>query len=603
MKQFLRIFKYIHIPAGKLWLYLLCTIVATLLSLFSLGLLAPFMDLIFKADTPNNSAILNTSAIGGVKPYIENMIREHSKLYAVGAICIFIVLATFFKNLFLYLSFRISAPVRNNILSGFRVTLYDRILKLPLGYFTEQKKGDLMSRMIGDIGEIYSSIVMVLEGLIKDPLTIIAYLIYLVYLSPKLSLLLLILLPFTALLIGRLSKRLKKDSGAFSVAAGENLAHVEETLGGIKVIKAFTAEETMLEKFQNGNKGMFAILNRMAYRRDLASPLTEVLGVLVLCIILYLGGSFVLSADTKLTGGDLITYIAVFAMLINPSKNLSTTVFSVQKGLAAIDRIEEVLHAPLKVEEKPNTQNIETFTHQIEFKNVSFAYEVGKETLNNISFTIPKGKTVALVGSSGAGKSTVVDLVPRFHDCTAGEILIDGINIKDYQIKPLRRLMSFVTQEPILFNDTIAANIALGNPQATPQQVEEAAKIANAHNFILQKEDGYATNIGDRGMKLSGGERQRLTIARALLQNPPILILDEATSSLDTESERLVQDAINNLMKDRTSLVIAHRLSTIRNADEIIVLQKGVITERGTHESLLAANGFYKKLVDMQEIK
>lgn len=600
MKQFLRIFQYIKIPAGKLWLYLLCTILATILSLFSLGLLSPFMELMFKPKVENTT--IDSNAIGDVKVYLEQIIKTHGKQYALAAICWLIVAATLLKNIFLYLSFRISAPVRNKILSGFRINLYDKILRLPMSYFTEQKKGDLMSRMVGDIGEIYASVIMVLEGLIKDPLTIIGYLAFLIYISPKLSLLMLILLPVTGLLIGRLSKRLKRDSGDFSVASGQNLSHVEETLGGIKVIKAFTAEETMLQKFIKGNNRLFSILNKMAYRRDMASPLTEVLGVAVLCTILYLGGSFVLKGDAQLSGGDLITYIAVFAMIINPAKNLSTTIFSIQKGLAAIDRIEEVLHAPLKIEEKPDAKNIGSFEDSIEFKQVSFAYE-DKETLSNISFTVKKGQTVALVGSSGAGKSTLVDLVPRFHDCTGGEILLDGTNIKNYQIQALRRLMSFVTQEPVLFNDTIAANIALGNPMASQEAIEAAAKIANAHNFITQKEQGYQTNIGDRGMKLSGGERQRLTIARALLQNPPILILDEATSSLDTESERLVQDAINNLMKDRTSLVIAHRLSTIRNADEIIVLQKGQIIERGNHESLLALNGFYKRLVDMQEIK
>jgi subfamily B ATP-binding cassette protein MsbA len=358
----------------------------------------------------------------------------------------------------------------------------------------------------------------------------------------------------------------------------------------------------MLQKFSIGNDKMFLMLNKMTLRRDLASPLTEVLGVTVLCAILYIGGRFVFSTGNHLTGGDLMAFILLFAMIINPAKNLSTTISNLQKGMGAVERIEDILNAPLQVEEKPDAIALTGFNDRIEFKNVSFNYDE-KPVLKNISFVIEKGKTIALVGSSGAGKSTVADLIPRFHDVAEGEILIDGVNIKDFTIHSLRKQMSIVTQEAILFNDTIASNIALGNMEATPVEVQEAATIANAHKFIIQKEEGYNTNIGDRGMKLSGGERQRVTIARAVLQNPPILILDEATSALDTESERLVQDAIVNLMQDRTSLVIAHRLSTIRNADEIIVLQKGEIIERGTHDILLAQNGFYTRLVKMQEIK
>ena len=344
------------------------------------------------------------------------------------------------------------------------------------------------------------------------------------------------------------------------------------------------------------------MLNKMTLRRDLASPITEVLGVAVLCAILYIGGRFVFSEGNHLTGGDLMSFILLFAMIINPAKNLSTTISNIQKGMGAIERIEEVLNAPLMVEEKENALILPGLNHRIEFKNVSFKYD-DKPILKNISFVLEKGKMLALVGSSGAGKSTLADLIPRFHDVSEGEILIDGVNIKDFTIQSLRKQMSIVTQEAILFNDTIANNIALGNINATDTEIIEAATIANAHKFIQHKEDGYNTIIGDRGMKLSGGERQRVTIARAVLQNPPILILDEATSSLDTESERLVQDAIVNLMQDRTSIVIAHRLSTIRNADEIIVLQKGEIIEKGTHDSLIAQSGFYRKLVEMQEIK
>ena len=556
------------------------------------------MQLIINGDS---STPINSRAVGGLINYISELKTKEGPLYALAAVCLIIVISSLLSNTFKYISFYISAPVRNEIMSGFRIRLYDKILRLPIGYFTEQRKGDIMNRMIGDIGEIYGSVVMAIEGLIKDPLTIIGFIVYLVYLSPLLSLAMLILFPVTALIIGRLSKKLKTQGTAFSIAAGENLSHVEETLGGVKVIKAFTAEGSMRKKFLEGNNKLFRIINSMSRRRDLASPLTEAMGVIVLCCILFIGGYIVFSGKSGLEKGDLFPFIAGFAMLINPAKNLSNTFSSIQRGLAAIDRVEEILHAPEVILDKPGATKLEGFEKRIELKNVTFKY-ADTVVLSNINLVIEKGKTVALVGSSGAGKSTLADLIPRFHDVTEGEILIDGVNIKDYTIESLRKQMSFVTQEPVLFNDTIASNLALGKPDAKIEEIEAAAKIANAHNFITGKEDGYQTNIGDRGNKLSGGERQRVTIARAVLQNPPILILDEATSSLDTESERLVQDAIINLMQERTSIVIAHRLSTIKNADEIIVLQKGEIIERGTHESLVAQNGFYKKLVEMQEI-
>ena len=598
--NFFRIFKYIHIPKNKLALYLFYALLSTLFSLISINALAPFMNIIFKA----KSAIPTDQPkqLGRFNNFFELFISNHTPLYALGVICILMIVSILLKNIFVYLSLYVSTPLRSKILADFRLRLYTKILQLPVSFFSEQKKGDLMSRMIGDIAEVQNSIFTALEGLVKDPLIILSFLITMIILSPQLSLFMLIFLPITGLIIGRISKRLKKQSTAYSEANGENLSHVEETLGSIKVIKAFTAEPRMLQKFSNGNDKLFLMLNKMTLRRDLASPLTEVLGVAVLCAILYIGGRFVFSEGNHLTGGDLMAFILLFAMIINPAKNLSTTISNMQKGMGAVERIEEVLNAPLQVEEKTDAIVLNGFNERIEFKNVSFNYE-DKSILKNISFVIEKGKTIALVGSSGAGKSTLADLIPRFHDVAEGAILIDGVNIKDFTISSLRKHMSIVTQEAILFNDSIANNIALGNINATPQQITAAATIANAHKFILQKEEGYDTNIGDRGMKLSGGERQRVTIARAVLQNPPILILDEATSSLDTESERLVQDAIVNLMQDRTSLVIAHRLSTIRNADEIIVLQKGEIIEKGTHDSLIAQNGFYKKLVDMQEIK
>ncbi len=598
MKNFWRIFRYINIPKFKLAFYITCSLLATFFSIASLGMLSPFMQLIINGD---NNLPIDSKAVGVLVKYIEYLRDSYSPLTALGAICLIILVTNLFSNIFRYLSYYISTPVRNDILSSFRIRLYEKILRLPMAFFTDQKKGDLMSRMIGDIGEIQSSIVMAMEGLIKDPLTIISYLVYMVYLSPMLSMAMLVLLPVTALIIGRLSKKLKRQSGDHSRAFAESLSHVEETLSGIKVIKAFSAEKSMLDKFKNGNKKIFELLNSMTRRRDLASPLTEVMGVAVLCCILFIGGYLVFHQKGDLQKSDLFPFIAVFAMIINPAKSLSNTISNIQRGMGAIERVEEILTAPEVIHNKPGAVELSGFHKSIEFRNVTFKYnEVS--VLKNINFRIEKGKTVALVGSSGAGKSTLVDLVPRFHDVTEGEILIDGINIKDYTVESLRRQMSFVTQEPILFNETIANNIALGVPGAGIDQITAASKVANAYNFITNKEEGFKTNIGDRGNKLSGGERQRVTIARAVLQNPPILILDEATSSLDTESERLVQDAIEQLMSARTSIVIAHRLSTIKNADEILVLQKGEIIERGTHETLITENGFYKKLVEMQEI-
>jgi len=606
MKRFERIFKYVGLYKNKLFIYFLFTILSTVFGLVSLGMLAPFMQLIFNPSSePAQNAITKSNAVGS---YLNNIIINiingpYGKLGAVAIICIFIVSATILKNMFLYFSNLISAPIRSAIVTKMRGDLYDKVLMLPIGYFNEQRKGDIISRMTNDVNEVESSVVSTLEGLIKDPLTILFYLAYLVYLSPGLSLFLLILLPLTAFVIGRISRTLKKQSQAASIKLGEALSILDETLTGMRVIKAFLAEKLMLKNFHQVNNSLFEIRNKMNARRDLASPLTEVLGVSVLCAILYFGASLALSEkDGGMAAGNLIVYIATFALLINPAKTLSSSFFNIRRGAAAVDRIEDLLKASIVVTEKEGAVQMSDFNRTIEFKNVSFSY--GEHyVLKDINLTIPKGKTIALVGSSGAGKSTLADLIPRFHDVSEGELLIDGINIKDYSLSSLRSQISIVTQEPILFNETIANNISLGKPDASRDNIENAAKVANAFNFIQAKEERFDTNIGDRGNKLSGGEKQRLTIARAVLKNPPILILDEATSSLDTESERLVQDAINNMMQNRTSIVIAHRLSTIRHADEIIVLQKGAIAERGTHDELISKAGIYKRLVDMQEVK
>jgi len=604
MKKFSVILQYLSRYKGKIVVYLIFNVLSIVFGLISLGMLSPFLTILFKGEgNTGQSLTITTNAVGGLKDVLNNVIQHYDKSTTLLVICFLILISTILKNLFYYWSSYISSPIRSATITFLRNDVYEKILALPIGYFTERRKGDLISRMTNDIYEIESSVVSTLEGMIKDPLTIIGYLAYMVYLSPWLSLFLLILLPVTGFLIGRISRTLKRQSKDASIRLGESLSVLDETLGGIRVIKGFGAESLLRRKFVQINDSLFHIRNKMNARRDLASPLTETLGIFILTIILYYGGMLIFNTHGKgFSGGDLITYIGVFGLLINPAKNLSTSMFNIQRGAAAMERVEDLLKAQVTIKDDPSARKLEVFSDRIEFRDVSFSYE-DAGILENINLVIEKGKTVALVGSSGAGKSTLADLVPRFHDVSGGELLIDGVNIRNYSLKTVREQMSIVTQEPILFNDTIAANIALGKPDATQGEIEQAAKIANAHNFIIQKEEGYQTNIGDRGSKLSGGERQRLTIARALLKNPPILILDEATSSLDTESERLVQDAIYKMMEHRTSIVIAHRLSTIRHADEIIVLQKGQIVERGTHDELIARGGFYKKLVEMQEVK
>ena len=605
MNKYSRIFKYIGQYKSQVVLYFLFIILSIVFSIVSLGMLMPFLDLIFKGEGPSASELMQPTSnpvVAFVRDFLTNSITNRGKVPTLGIICILIIVSILLKNVFLVLSFYVLNPLKNRVVNQLRTDLYEKILHLPIGYFTEKKKGDLISRITNDISEVEGSVVGALEGWIRDPLAIIINFTVLFLISPQLTLFLLLFLPVMGGIIGRISRSLKRQSTEVAHKHADSVSILDETLGGLRVIKAFNIEGLLRQKFFTVNDELLDAKNRIGYKRDLASPMSEFLGVMLFCGILYFGGRLILSGGIDLEASAFITYLALFYNIINPAKALSTSFSNMQKGSAAITRIEEVLQTANTIDDNPQGKKLDTFHHSIELRNVRFEYD-GTPILKNINLNIEKGKTVALVGSSGAGKSTLADLVPRFHDVSGGELLIDGVNIKDYSLKSVRDQISIVTQEPILFNDTIANNIRLGKQDATDEEIAEAAKVANAHNFITKKEGGYKTNIGDRGSKLSGGERQRLTIARAIVKNPPILILDEATSSLDTESERLVQDAINNMMQNRTSIVIAHRLSTIRHADEIIVLQKGEIVERGTHDELMQRGGYYYKLVQMQEVK
>ncbi len=613
MKKYSRVFSYLSQYKPRILLYFLFIVLSIIFSIVSLGMLMPFLELIFNGTNANGQSSLFTASSNPVVSFIRKWLQSsiqsngtittEGKLKTLLYICILLIIFILLKNLFIYLSSYVLTPIKNRIVNNMRIELYSKVLQLPIGYFTEKRKGDLISRITNDINEVEGSLVGTLEGWVTDPLNIIFNFAILFYLSPQLTLFLLLFLPVIGFIIGRISRSLKRPSGEAAIKYGESLSILDETLSGLRVIKAFNIEAVLRSKFFKTNSELMSAKNRIAFRRDLASPTSEFLGVTVFAAILWYGGNGILSGSIPLEGSAFIGYLALFYNVINPAKSLSTSFSNMRKGEAAIGRIEEVLNAPITVEDKKDGKILSSFHHAIEFKNVTFAYE-DVVIVKDINLTIEKGKTVALVGSSGAGKSTLADLVPRFHDVTSGELLIDGVNIKDYTLQSLRSQISIVTQEPILFNDTIANNIALGSEsEATEESIHQAAKVANAYGFITQKEVGFDTNIGDRGSKLSGGERQRLTIARAVLKNPPILILDEATSSLDTESERLVQDAINNMMQNRTSLVIAHRLSTIRHADEIIVLQQGRIVQRGTHASLMEQEGLYRKLIEMQEVK
>ncbi len=604
MKDFFRTLLF-YIKPYKLnaVLNILLNLLSSVFSLFSLVLLIPFLGILFEQQelvlTKPEFEFSTKILLDYFYYYMSMMIVENTKIQALVFVSAFILTMILLKNLFGYFANFFMAPLRNGIVKDIRNKIYNKVLSLHIGFFSEEKKGDIISRMTTDVQEFEWSAMSSIEMVFRDPLMIIIFLSTLFFISPMLTLFILILLPISGIIIGRIGKSLRKSSKEFRHRMGSLLSLMEESIGGLRIIKAFTAEKQVQNRFEEENYKYTKLANKIFRREYLASPLSEFLGVFTLLVVMYYGASLVLGETSDMSPEVFIGYITVFSQIINPSKAVTTAYYRVQKGMAAIDRINDILNAEEVIKECEKPISKQTLDSKIEFKNVSFKYaEV--DVLKNINISIEKGKTLALVGQSGSGKSTLVDLLPRFYDIERGEILIDGVNIKNLDISDLRALMGNVNQESILFNDTIFNNIAFGVENATMEEVVAAAKVANAHDFILETENGYQTNIGDRGGKLSGGQRQRLSIARAVLKNPPILILDEATSALDTESEKLVQEALTNLMTNRTSIVIAHRLSTIKHADEICVMQDGNLVERGKHHELIELKGVYKKLHDLQ---
>jgi len=609
MKKFFKIFRFIFPYKWLAAANIITNLLGTLFGLFSIAMAIPFLDILFNAEKqvavkelvkPELSFSIS-SIIDYFNYIISSIISEYGAANALLFIIILVIITSLLKNLFVYLSLYFLAPIRNGVVKDIRNALFNKIMVLPLGYFSDEKKGDIISKMTSDVTEIEVSIIRSLEMFFRDPITILVYLISLIIMSPSLTLFVLILLPFAGGIIGRIGKNLRKTSFKGQKRMGNLLSIIEETLGGLRIIKAFNAEGKVKNKFETSNEFYSQIMIKMWRRRDLATPLSEFLGTIVIVLVLWFGGRMVLNGEGSLSGAGLIGYVALFYNIINPAKAFSSAYFNILKGLASAERIDSILSAENLIKDKPDSKRITSFNSSIEYRNVSFKYE-NDYVLKNVNLKIEKGKTIALVGQSGSGKSTFVDLLPRFYDVEEGEILIDGVNIKEFTLDSLRSLMGNVNQEPILFNDTFYNNIAFGVESSNEENVTNAAKIANAHDFIAATSTGYFSNIGDRGSKLSGGQRQRVSIARAILKNPPIMILDEATSALDTESEKLVQEAIENLMKHRTSLVIAHRLSTVRNADLICVLHEGEIVERGKHEELIQLNGIYTKLYNLQTL-
>jgi len=578
-----------------------CNLLYSLFSVFSLALVIPFLGVLFgtseRVFEPVPYELKLDSVLHNFSYLLTSIIESKGEVTALAYLCIGIVLMFFMKNFFAYMSHFFLSPVTNGIVYDLRKTMFAKILALPIGYYSDEKKGDIISRITSDVNEVEISVLRSFDMLFKEPVLIIFYLSTLVILNPTFTLFIIGMLIIVAFIIGGIGKTLRKTSAQVQKKLGEILSVIEETLGGLKVIKAFNAEDKINSKFKNLGSSYLKTVIGMWRRRDLASPMSEFLGALVIISVVFYGGQIVL--DGKMEPQSLIGYLIVFSQMLNPTKSFSQSYYNVLKGYASIERIEKIMGADNTIVDVKDPQNLDTFKDKIVYENVSFKY--GNDyVLKNINLEIRKGQTIALVGKSGSGKSTLADLLPRFWDVQEGSIYIDGIPIKNISLKSLRALMGIVTQEPVLFNDTFAGNISLGVDKASIEDIIKASEIANAHEFIADTPGSYNFNVGDRANKLSGGQRQRLSIARAILKNPPIMILDEATSALDTESERLVQEAIINLMKNRTSLVIAHRLSTIKYADLICVLDEGEIVERGTHDDLMKLNGFYKRLHDMQ---